>query len=212
MENLNDNSRSNEEGMSKNYSAEQITELLRAWSQGDAAALNELTALVYDELHRRAHNRMRQERAGHSLQTADLVNEVWLRLVGAQDLRWKGRAHFLAICSTMMRRILIDHARARTNQKNQKWLNQVSLDEALTVPARDAVELDYWIALDEALDALEEFAPRKARVVEMHFFAGSTFKEIAAALGLSEDAVQDDCKTAKNWLRWKLAGGVDDGK
>ncbi|HZS05198.1 MAG TPA: sigma-70 family RNA polymerase sigma factor [Blastocatellia bacterium] len=176
-----------------------VTQLLRSWSQGNEAALDQLMPLVYDELHRKAHWYMRQENPGISLQTTALVNEVYLRLIDVRDVSWNDRAHFMAMCARMMRHILVDHARERNNQKRGGGAAKVELDEALMIPADNSSDPNL-IALDDALKALADFAPRKARVVEMRFFGGLSVKETAAVLKVSEDTVMDDWKMAKGWL------------
>ena len=180
-----------------------VTQLLVAWSQGDHAALDQLVPLVYDELHRKAHYYMRQERSDHSLQTTALVNEVYVRLVDSKAVTFNDRAHFLAVCANTMRRILVDYARSRQQQKRGGEYQKVALDEALMVPNQaGGVDIS---ALDEALERLAEFAPRKAQVVEMRYFGGLKVKETAAALKVSEDTVMDDWKFAKAWLLKELS-------
>ncbi len=181
----------------------EVTQLLVAWSHGDQAALDQLVPLVYDELHRKAHYYMRQERRDHSLQTTALVNEVYVRLVDSKAVTFNDRAHFLAVCANTMRRILVDHARSRHQQKRGGEYQKVALDEALMVP-HQAGSVDIS-ALDEALERLAEFAARKAQVVELRYFGGLTVKETAAALKLSEDTVMDDWKFAKAWLLKELS-------
>ena len=179
-----------------------VTQLLVAWSHGDQAALDQLVPLVYDELHRKAHYYMRQERPDHSLQTTALVNEVCLRLIDAKAITFNDRAHFLAVCANMMRRILVDHARARQQQKRGGEYQKVALDEALMVSNQSSVDLP---ALDEVLQRLDGFAHRKAQVVELRYFGGLTVKETAAVLKVSEDTVMDDWKFAKAWLLKELS-------
>ena len=184
-------------------SPHEVTQLLVAWSQGDHAALDQLVQLVYDDLHRKAHYYMRQERPDHSLQTTALVNEVYVRLVDSKAVTFNDRAHFLAVCANTMRRILVDHARSRQQQKRGGEFQKVALDEALMVPNQaGGVDIS---ALDEALERLAEFAPRKAQVVEMRYFGGLKVKETAAALKVSEDTVMDDWKFAKAWLLKELS-------
>lgn len=179
-----------------------VTQLLVAWSHGDQAALDQLVPLVYDELHRKAHYYMRQERPDHSLQTTALVNEVCLRLIDAKAITFNDRAHFLAVCANMMRRILVDHARSRQQQKRGGEYQKVALDEALMVSNQSSVDLP---ALDEVLQRLDGFAHRKAQVVELRYFGGLTVKETAAVLKVSEDTVMDDWKFAKAWLLKELS-------
>jgi RNA polymerase sigma-70 factor, ECF subfamily len=179
-----------------------VTGLLMAWRGGNDAALEELVPLVHAELHRIARGCMRGERAGHSLQATALVNEAYLRLIGAQQVDWQNRVHFLAVSARLMRRILVDFARSKKYQKRGGGAQPVTLDEALVVaaPGRDL------IALDEALDALGKLDERKARVVEMRFFGGLSVDETAAALGVSGDTVMRDWRLAKAFLLRELRG------
>jgi RNA polymerase sigma factor (TIGR02999 family) len=183
-----------------------VTGLLIAWRQGDAAALEQLVPLVHQELHRIAQRCMRGERAGHSLQATALVNEAYIRLIGAQKVDWQNRVHFLAVSARLMRRILVDAARAKQYQKRGAGAQQVTLDDALVIsePGREL------IALDDALDALAKVDDRKARVVEMRFFGGLSVEETAAALGVSADTVMRDWRLAKAWLLRELRGGTPD--
>lgn len=183
-------------------SPQDVTQLLVSWSHGDQAAFDQLAPLVYDELHRKAHYYMRQERPDHSLQTTALVNEVYVRLIDAKAISFNDRAHFLAVCANMMRRILVDHARARQQLKRGGEFQKVALDEALMVPHQSGVDL---AALDDVLQKLAELAPRKAQVVELRYFGGLTVKETAAVLKVSEDTVMDDWKFAKAWLLKELS-------
>jgi RNA polymerase sigma factor (TIGR02999 family) len=181
----------------------QITVLLKAWGGGDAAALERLTPLVYQELHRLARGYMRRERAGNTLQTTALVNEAYLRLVDVQKVGWHDRVHFFAVSAQMMRRILVDAARARASAKRGGQLQRVehstavNLDELPDLRGNRAAEL---IALDDALNALAEMDPRKARVIELRFFGGLSVEETAEALRLSPQSVMRDWKLAKAWL------------
>jgi RNA polymerase sigma factor (TIGR02999 family) len=149
---------------------------------------------------------MRGERAGHSLQATALVNEAYIRLIGAQKVDWQNRVHFLAVSARLMRRILVDAARAKQYQKRGAGAQQVTLDDALVIsePGREL------IALDDALDALAKVDDRKARVVEMRFFGGLSVEETAAALGVSADTVMRDWRLAKAWLLRELRGGTPD--
>lgn len=175
----------------------QVTELLHAWGAGDETALHQLVPLVESELRRLAGAYMARERPGHTLQPTALVNEAFLRLVDAQGVRWHGRAHFFGIAARLMRRVLVDHARARGFQKRGGGAQPVSLETTILVSrAPDIALLD----LDHALDALAEVDERKARVVEMRFFGGMTVEETAGALGVSSDTVKRDWRLAKLWL------------
>ena len=184
------------------HSPREITRLLRAWSEGDAAALERLAPLIYEELHRIAEHYMRREAPGNTLQTTALVNEAWLRLAGDADAGWHDRAHFFAVSSQMMRRILVDGARRRRASKRGGELRHFRLNESIdAAPPRDA-EL---IALDDALDALAKIDPRKARVVEMRFFGGLSVEATAAVLKISAQSVMRDWKIARAWLRREIA-------
>ena len=184
-----------------------ISQLLRAWGNGDELALSELTPIVYAELRRLAHRYMRRERAGHSLQTTALVNEAYMRLVDCTRMQWQNRAHFFAVSSQLMRRILVDHAR-RQNLKRGGGVPHVSLDEAVVVGRQPGLDL---VALDDALNALARMDERKGRVVEMRFFAGLSVDEIAAVLKVSPVTVRRDWNSAKIWLYRELSGATDDG-
>jgi len=177
-----------------------VTELLYAWSDGDQTALERLAPVVYDELRRVARRLMARERPGHTLQTTAIVNEAYLRLVDSNRMRWRNRAHFFAVSSQMMRRILVDYAR-RKNLKRGRGLERVSLEDAATIEFDRAL----FIALDEALNALAEIDPRKARVVELRFFGGLSVEETAEALKISAVTVMRDWCTAKAWLYRQLS-------
>jgi RNA polymerase sigma factor (TIGR02999 family) len=184
-----------------------VSSLLQAWSDGDQHALARLTPIVYDELRRLAHHYMKQERAGHSLQTTALVNEAYLRLLGYRRMRWQDRAHFLAVSAQAMRRILVDHARRR-NTKRGAHAEHVSLDaEAVLCADRS----DDFGALDDALNALAARAPRKAKVVELRFFGGLSVEETAEVLRVSPITVMREWKSAKAWLYRELAGPTANG-
>jgi RNA polymerase sigma-70 factor (ECF subfamily) len=174
-----------------------LTGLLIEWRQGDKAALDRLTPLVYDELRRIAHRYVQRERNGHTLQTTALVNEAYLRLAGAQNVDWQNRAHFFALTAQVMRHILIDHARRRHYAKRGGEAQQVSLDEAVLMPAKRAAEL---VVLDEALDELAKLDSRKSRVVELRYFGGLSLEETAEVLEISVMTVRRDWRAAKAWL------------
>lgn len=180
-----------------------ITQLLMQWRAGDQSALERLTPLVYDELKHLARRCMRHERAGHTLQTTALVNEAYLRLVKSSRVEWHDRAHFFAISAQLMRRVLVDEARKRRDQKRGGEFTRIALDEAL-MPAQER-EFDL-LALNEALDRLAQLAPRKGRVVEMRFFGGLSIDETGAVLGVSADIVKREWRTAKLWLLHELSG------
>jgi RNA polymerase sigma factor (TIGR02999 family) len=180
---------------------QEVTQLLLAWSQGDQSALDQLIPLVHAELHRLAHRCMERERAGHTLQTTALVNEAYLRLIDSSRVRWQNRAHFFAVAAQLMRRILVDFARARQNLKRGGAAQRVSLDEALVVPQEPDPDL---IALDEALNTLAALDPRQARMVELRFFGGLSVEETAEVLQVSPETVHRDWRVAKAWLLREL--------
>jgi RNA polymerase sigma-70 factor, ECF subfamily len=180
----------------------EISHLLRAWGEGDRAALDKLTPLVYTELHAIAHRYMRRRHSGQTMQTSALVNEAYLRLVDIAGVRWEDRTHFFAVSAQIMRRILVDSARAHLADKRGGRLEHVCLDEAMNASPQSSEEL---IALDDALKALELMDPRKARVVELRFFAGLTEDEAAVALNISVPSVKRDWKLAKAWLTRELS-------
>jgi RNA polymerase sigma factor (TIGR02999 family) len=183
-------------------SSVEISRLLRAWGDGDQAALNQLTPLVYTELHQIAHRHMRQQLPGQTLQTTALVNEAYLRLVDVEGVRWQDRTHFFAVSAQIMRRILVDFARARLADKRGGRLPHVYLDDSVDASPQSSEDL---IALDDALNALEEMDPRKARVVELRFFAGLSVEQTAEALEISAPSVKRDWKLAKAWLSRELS-------
>ena len=180
-----------------------VTELLIAWSDGSKQALDLLMPIVFDELRRQAAGYLRRERAGHTLQTTALVNEAYLRLVDQKHVRWQNRAHFFGIAAQLMRRILVDHARAKHRAKRGGADLRVTLDEA-TVVARDP-QIDV-VALDEALDRLAKIDPQQSRVVELRFFGGLNVKETAEVLRISPSTVKRDWSVAKAWLYREING------
>ena len=186
---------------------EDISLLLRAWTDGDQLALRDLTPIVYAELRRLAHRYMRGERSNHSLQTSALVNEAYIRLVDYKRMRWQNRAHFFAVSAQLMRRILVEHAR-RHNLKRGRGVQHVSFDEAVVVGAAPGVDL---VALDDALKALARVDARKVQVVEMRFFGGLSVEETATVLKVSPVTVRRDWSSAKIWLYRELTGETDDG-
>jgi len=175
----------------------EITQWLMGWRNGDQAALEKLTPLVYQELHRLAKAYMRGERAGHTLQTTALVNEAYVRLIGAEGMDWQNRAHFYAVSAKLMRHILVDFARSRKQLKRGGEWDQVSLDEALSLTAERTAEL---LDLDEALTELSKLDERQSRVVELRFFGGLTEPEIAEVLQVSPRTVNADWSMARSWL------------
>ena len=178
-----------------------VTQLLLAWNDGDQTALERLIPSVHAELRRIARRHMRNERAEHTLQASALINEAYLRLIDAQQVHWQNRAHFFAIASQLMRRILVDFARSHNYKKRGGGAHQISLDEAMVASKQRGEDL---VALDEALSALSELDERKGRVVEMRFFGGLSEKEIAEALIVSQETVRRDWRLAKSWLRNRL--------
>jgi RNA polymerase sigma factor (TIGR02999 family) len=184
------------------------TSLLLAWGRGDRSALDQLMPLVEDELRRLARRQMARERVGHTLQATALVNEAYLRLIEVNQVQWQNRAHFFAMASRMMRRILVDAARAHRYQKRGGGAEKVSLDEALVVSSEPRHEL---IALDDALNALAAIDLRKSQVVEMRFFAGLSVEETAEALHVSADTVMRDWRLARVWLLRELSGKPREG-
>jgi len=179
----------------------EVTQLLQAWRGGDAQALNKLTPLVYAELRRLARSYMNRERPGHTLQTTALVHEAFTRLIDTPRVDWQDRSHFFAVCSTLMRRVLVDHARSNGYFKRGGGVKLVSLDEARDVGHDGKVDL---FALDEALTRLAALDPRKSQVVELRFFGGLTVDETADVLHISADTVMRDWKLAKPWLMREL--------
>ena len=182
-------------------SREDVTGLLLAWSAGDQAALDKLMPLVYAELHRLAKRHMGREHAGHTLQTSALVNEAYMRLVDAHGVRWQNRAHFFAVSAQIMRRILVDFARARQNLKRGGGAQQVTLDEGLVVSPERGADL---LALDEALEKLASLNPRQSKVVELRYFGGLNEEEVAEALSVSPRSVRHDWSLARAWLYREL--------
>jgi RNA polymerase sigma factor (TIGR02999 family) len=178
-----------------------ITQLLQAWGEGDRAALQQLTPLVYAELHRLAKRCMVSERADHTLQPTSLVHEAYLRLIDSKGVACRNRTHFFALSARLMRRILVDLARSRRNQKRGGGRVAAALDEAAAQPQNQEA---YMLALDEALDRLAEVDSRKSEVVELRFFGGLNIEETAEVLKVSRDTVMRDWKVARLWLLREL--------
>jgi len=177
--------------------SKKLTQLLLDWSKGNQAALEELTPLVHEELHRLAHHYMRRERPDHTLQTTALVNEAYVRLIDQKHVEFENRTRFFAIAAQLMRHILVDHARSRQYLKRGGGALKVSLDEAMAVIEERASDL---IALDDALNSLAAIDSRKVKVVELRFFGGLSVEETAAALNISPVTVMRDWRMAKAWL------------
>lgn len=189
-------------------SPQEITELLVAWGNGDEAALEKLTPLVYQELRRLAGGYLKRERPDHTLQTTALVHEAYLRLIDWKNVKWQNRAHFFGISAQLMRRILVDFARSRQFAKRGGKERHVSLEEASVVAPGRPVDI---VALDDALKALWDLDQRQSRVVELRFFGGLSIAETAEVLKVSEGTVRRDWSVAQAWLHRELSsGGRDD--
>ena len=186
----------------RTHSPQEISRLLYAWADGDQAALEELTPLVYEELHRLAHNYMGRERPDHTLQTTALVNEAFMRLVDWKNVRWQNRAHFFGVSAQLMRRILVDFARSRGFQKRGGGAQPLELNEAAVIGENKDSDL---VALDEALEGLAKLDARQARIVELRFFGGLTIEEAAEVLKVSTGTVRRDWRLARAWLYRELS-------
>ncbi len=182
--------------------SEEITRLLQAWRQGDNSALRELMPHIYAELHRLARRHMAQERPGHTLQATALINEAYLRLSGVREIEWQDRAHFFAMAAQLMRRILVDAARARGYRKRGGGAARLTLDENMIPIQERGRDL---IALDDALNVLSTMDLRKSKVVELRFFGGLSAEEAAAVLKVSPETVLRDWKLSKAWLRREMS-------
>ncbi len=178
-----------------------ITELLLAWRQGQPSALDKLTPIVYQELRRLAHRYMRGERDGHSLQTTALVNEAYLRLIDVRLVQWNDRAHFFAVSAQLMRRILIDSARAHRSAKRGDGATPIQLDDALASYQARSRDL---VALEDALHQLAIVDPQKAQLIELRFFGGLSMEEVAAVLGINEHSARWNWRMARAWLSREL--------
>jgi len=189
-------------------SGQAVTQLLQAWCQGDPSALEKLVPLVYQELYRLARRHMATERPSHTLQATALVHEAYVRLVESDHTHFKNRAHFFAVCAQVMRRILVDWARAHEATKRGGEVRPLKLEEALVVeskPGRD------FVALDDALKELTALDPRKAQVVELRFFGGLSVEETAEVLQVAPVTVMRDWNLARSWLRRELTKGAPGG-
>lgn len=182
--------------------APDVTMLLKNWQEGDPSASAQLMPLVYEELRRLARNYLQRERADHTLQATALVHEAYLKLIDDQNVTWKDRAHFYGIAARLMRRILVEHARAHNAAKRGGLEQKLTLDEARNLPTKGAVEL---VALDSALQDFAQSYPRKSEVVELKFFGGLDTKEISEVLQMSEKTVLRDWNFAKLWLCRELS-------
>jgi RNA polymerase sigma-70 factor (ECF subfamily) len=193
--------------MSTGLNSNEISGLLRAWSDGDQSALKGLTAIVYEELRRLAHYYMQRERPDHTLQTTALVNEAYIHLVDYKRMQWQDRAHFFAVAAQVMRRILVDHARSH-NIKRGDGVPHLTLDDVAVVSGDRTSDL---VALDDAMNALARLDPRKVQIIEMRFFGGLSVEETAEVLKVSPATVRRDWSIAKFWLYRELGGGTGDG-
>jgi RNA polymerase sigma factor (TIGR02999 family) len=185
-------------------STHEITDLLVAWGNGDQEALDKLTPLVYQELHRLAEHYLKGERPDHILQTTALVNEVYLRLIDWKNVEWQDRAHFFGVSARLMRNILVKFARNRLTAKRGAAALHVSLSDAAKMPSAQNLDL---VALDDALNALAALDPRQSQVIEMRFFGGLSIEETAEALKVSPGTVRRDWSLAQAWLRRELKRG-----
>lgn len=193
----------------KSSSSNEVSALLRAWSEGDAAALDRLMPLVYDELRRIAAKHMARERRSQTIQTTALVHELYLRLVDQERVQWQDRAHFFAVAAQLMRRILVDHARKRLRAKRGGDVILAPLEEdSAALFVERAAEV---VAVDDALKALSVVDDRKGRIVELRFFGGFSIEETAGVLGVSAGTVMRDWTLAKAWLRREMSGTPHDG-
>jgi RNA polymerase sigma factor (TIGR02999 family) len=182
-----------------------VTRLLLQWGHGDRQALDALTPLVYDELRRLAARYLRREREGHTLQSTALVHEAYLRLIDQRDVHWQNRNQFFALASELIRRILVDHARARMAAKRGGAQVQLELDEAIAAPEEKDLDL---VALDDALQALASADPQQSRIVELRYFAGLTIEQTAEILNISPATVKRDWTVAKAWLKREMTRGA----
>lgn len=189
-------------------STHDITKLLRAWSAGDHQALDALTPLVYQELHRTARRYLAHERPNHTLQATALIDEVYVRLLNSNELTWQDRNHFFAVCARLMRRILTDFARSRQYAKRGGGARPVTFDENLFITPEPTAGL---VALDVALDGLAAIDKRKSEVVELRFFGGLSVAETADVLGVSGETVKRDWRLAKLWLLREMEAATSNG-
>jgi RNA polymerase sigma factor (TIGR02999 family) len=184
----------------------EITAMLKAWSRGDGAKADELFPLLYEDLRKRAHSFLRRERPGHTLQTTALINETYLKLREQRNIEWESRAHFFAICATLMRRILVDCAKTRQRAKRGGGAMHMPVEDlVLAAKPADGVDL---LALDDALNSLARLDPQQAQIVELRFFSGFSIEDTANVLGISPTTVKRDWRAAKAWLRHELEKGA----
>lgn len=180
-----------------------ISVILKNWSGGNRASADALLALVYDELRKIAARYLRKERSGHTLQPTALVHEAYIKLIDISDIDWQDRAHFFAVSANVMRRILVDHARARVADKRGGEADRIALEDAISLSKEPQVDL---LAVDEALKELAEFDEQQCRIVELRFFGGLTIEETAHVVGVSPATVKREWAIAKAWLHRKLKG------
>ena len=192
--------------MSPNTAQSQITQLLKQWGEGKGQALDELMPLVYGELKRLAGSYLRRERPDHTLQSAALVNEAYVRLIDQNQVQWQNRAHFFGIAAQMMRRILVDHARSHKAEKRGFGMPVLSLDEAVAEVQNQGINL---LGLDEALSRLEKIDPQQGKIVELRFFSGLSIEETATVLGISIATVKRDWAAARAWLYREINTRID---
>ncbi len=185
------------------HAPQNVTQLLIGWANGDKEALDKLVPLVYDELRRQASRYLRNERAGHTLQTTALIHEAYLRLVDQRDVRWQNRSHFFGVAAQLMRRILVDHARTKRRAKRGGSDIRVSLTQANEIAKGEDLDV---VALDEALTRLAEIDEQQSRIVELRYFSGLTVEETARVLGISPATVKRDWSMARAWLHRELSG------
>jgi len=188
-------------------SPQSVTQLLKAWGNGEQQALDQLIPLVYTELHRLAHRYMGRERSAHTLQPTALVHEAYERLIDLKNVSWQNRAHFFGVSAQVMRRILVDYARSRRYSKRGGEWRQVPFNEAVAVFPDRQTDI---VALDDALRTLADIDPRKSKVVEMRFFGGLSIKEVAEVLNVSQETVLRDWRLARVWLLRELSQGAAD--
>ena len=187
------------------YSSLEITAMLQAWREGDGIQAEELFPLLYNELRKQAHSFLRRERPGHLLQTTALINEPYIKLREQRHFEWESRDHFFAVCAMLMRRILVDYAKARYRAKRGGHADHVPIqDLAVAVDQKDDVDL---LRLDDALNRLAEIDPKQARIVELRYFSGFSIEETASVLGVSPSTIKRDWRSAKAWLRRELVNG-----
>jgi RNA polymerase sigma factor (TIGR02999 family) len=184
--------------------SENLTQLLLAWSRGDDAARDELIPLIYDTLRRIARRQLRGERASHTLESTELINEAYLKL-SEQPISWESRAHFFGIAARLMRQLLVDNARSRQRFKRGGDLQQISITAASRIPQYEAMDL---LPLDEALKSLAEVDPQRGRIVELRFFGGLTIEETAYVMGISTPTVERGWRAARAWLQTELSQSV----